>query len=452
MPDLEPETKEVWAGLRELTSTTSTLRDEIDTLRAQLSGFDAYQSFLKSQASYSDLETNLTTRYDSIAGVSGSDVTETVSFLTDTIADFATYAGDGSVGALSLSGFDAYRTFLLDNGASSVGADRHIQLLKEGFGPDAAVAADAAAHDDWGAFEDELEANGVSASSAGTTVDRLRDAFASVGALDRTVLGADTWTDVESALQDRGLSSGAAADIVDDLQAAYGDPLSETAKDQFSEFDSFAQFEEYLIDKGFDSDKASTFVKKVTNQYQNFNQFRKQVISKQQAITKLINQSQTQPSTGGSGGANAGVKVYQQSGTTDDGVPIPAGGVEVRGTEVHFSQVGAPPPQQSQPSGSLSYSAITLTPAKPNLNPSESVTIASDVTNSSSTAIPLAATLVVDGSVLDRKPLSPIPANSTRTVSFTVTGNDLGGLGEYDVGIGDSGTTTIRVVPKGIQP
>lgn len=433
---LDPKTQEVWCGVRRLSSMVSELQSEIDELRATLSGFDAYQKFARSQESFQNLEDNLVERASQGPSVSESDVRDgVVPPIESNVADWPTYLGDSNAGLLSRTGYDDYRTYLTNNGLTDVEADRHTQILKDLFDPDSAFASDTSAHQDWDALETELENNGVSASSAATTVDRLRSVFISVGAFDRRVLGSGAWSDVETYLDENGLTSAEATAVVDDLKTAYGTPLGSAQKDNFSEFDSFAEFEQYLVDQGFSQDKAQTIVEKIKNQYSDFDTFRAEILATAESLEAILNAVDHAESTSEGG---PGLRVFEEAGTTAAGVSVPAGSVELKGKEVHFSQVGASE-EETTAEGPINWTALDVDPLNP--FPTEPVDVRATVENTSQFPAPITAKLIVDGEVLDSQSVQIRPSGQT-TVGFEI---DFGSTGSYDVQVSRSPTKTVLV-------
>lgn len=446
--DLDPKTVEVWAGLREQTSRESVLQDEIDSLRAALSGYDGYRDFLRSQAGFADYEDNLTDWSSDIAEIASDDATETVAFLEGLFADFVTFRGDATTGALAQPTYDDYRTYLLDNGAAAVDADRHIQLLKLAFNPDTALAADVGATTDWVGLEQTLVDNGVASSSAAATVDALQSVFPTTSALDRQLLASSSWIGVETYLTDNGLDSTTASDAVADLKTAYGSTLDTAVKDQVATIDSYTDLEQYLLDQGLSQERASTIVAKVQRVYDSFGAFRTAILSSRTALSDLLS---TVEQADDVGDQSAGLKIFDRAGETINGVDAPAGAVSIRGTEVHFSQLERADASEAT-AGDVTYSDLTVDTPSGSLSTSTSGTVTVSATlentNTSADVVGLTVPLLVNDRGSRAKTVD-IPAGQTTTVAFSF-GADLLGLGEYTFQIGDSGTATVVVTASGI--
>lgn len=433
MPQLEPKTKEIWAGVRNLAGMVSELASEIADIRGKLNGFESYKDFLRNQSSFDELESSLKTEFSEISDVGDPDVEDTVQKLRDNFS-FTDYKNDTD-GTLSKADYDAYRTFLTNNGLSTVQADRHIQLLKERFNANATFSSDSGTHSDWDSFQTELENNGVTSSSAQSTVDDLKTVFTSVQAMDRQVMGSDSWSTFQTYLEDNGLSSTEATDVVDDLKAAYGNTLDSTTKNSFSAFDSFSEFEQYLIDQGFSTDEASNIVTQIQNNYADFDEFRTQVLSSEDGLTEILNDSSSGSETSDTG---AGVRVFESSGTTEAGVSVPQGTVEIKGTRVEFSQLGEVENTGEEETSSevIIWSNIDADDLNP--FPGETVRISATVENTSPFAGTLQAKLIVNGNVRDTRSIET-RGNDTQTVAFDTDFD----VGSYDVGISSSGTVGI---------
>jgi len=446
--DLDPKTVEVWAGLREQTSRESVLQDEIDSLRAALSGYDGYRDFLRSQAGFADYGDNLTAWGSDIAEIASDDVTETVAFLEVLFADFDTFRGDDSSGALAQPTYDDYRTFLLDNGATAVDADRHIQLLKLAFDPDTALAADVGATAGWDGLEQTLVDNGVASDSAAATVDALRSLFPVVSAFDRQIIASSSWTEVETYLTDNGLDNTTASDVVADLKTAYGSTLDTAVKDQVATIDSYDDLEQYLLDQGLSAERASTLVAKAKRVYNSFGAFRTAILSSRTPLSDLLS---TVEQADDIGDQSAGLKIFETAGETINGVDAPAGAVSIRGTEVHFSRLETADASEAT-AADVSYSNLTVDTPSGSLSTSTSGTVTVSATlentNTSADIVGLTVPLLVNGSGSRAKTVD-ILAGQTTTVAFTFAA-DLLGLGEYTLQIGDSGTATVVVTASGI--
>jgi len=146
-----------------------------------------------------------------------------------------------------------------------------------------------------------------------------------------------------------------------------------------------------------------------------------------------------------------GVQVYEEGGIGRAGQSIAAGGVEVYGTEVHFSQSaavgGEQTPAEDQSANPITYSNLSVSDTTP--VPFEDIDVSATVTNN--TNIPgfgVVAELQVDGEVRSKKTIT-VPANSSTTVTFTT---DFSEYASYEVTIGDLSPETVVVIHPNLIP
>ena len=184
-PQLEPETKERWAGIRSAESMVSQLQNDINALRSRVSGIRRYQGFLDTLLSnndgFSKYEADLKSRADGRSVISDEQVSDARDTVDTAFASFSDFAGDPSqdTGVFGLSDYDAYRGYLTTNGVAQIDADQHIQVIQELFTP-GDVFLDASL--DFSSF-DELEQwlvdNGWTAEEAAEFVQKLADKYGS---------------------------------------------------------------------------------------------------------------------------------------------------------------------------------------------------------------------------------------------------------------------------------
>lgn len=349
---LSPETVEVWARLRRLSSMASDLESGVVTLRSELSGFTAYDDFVQNRTSFDNLETELKTRYSSNPDYQDADITSTVDLLRDNFTDWSTYQSDVSADAV----WDDYRTTLTNAGISSVNADRHIQLLQVDFTPG------------------ETFANAISNDTS--------------------------WDDVNT----------------------------------------------YLTNNGFTQQEADATIAKLKDIYASFSDFQTAVTDADYPLNIILSDSPHSSSMDSSNpDKKAGVKIYDEAGTTLDNVSIPAGGVEVRGTEIHFSEIGAPTDEAAFTD--ISYGTIQTDDSDNIIESTDTIQVHVDITNNGSVdSGVLSVPLMVNGERETARPVT-LDAGQTRNVAFDWSPD---GYGEYELRIGQSGTVTVASQPAGI--
>jgi len=188
----------------------------------------------------------------------------------------------------------------------------------------------------------------------------------------------------------------------------------------------WAGFETWLTNNGVSADTASKIRSSLESKYPTFGDYSDVVLNATsweeyqtnfKAGSGLRSTLKTQD-----GQSIAGVQVYEEGGVGRAGQSIPAGGVEIYGTNVHFSQSssvgGEQEPAEDQSANPITYANLSVTPDLP--APYEDITVSADVTNN--TNIPgfgVVAELIVDGSVEKTKTIT-VDANSTTQVSFTI--------------------------------
>lgn len=434
--EIDPETQEIWAGVRSPLSAVSELQNAIDDLEAALSGFEAYQQFLRDQSSFDDLENNLSKMADATTDRDGDDATDTRDFLEDTFTSFGDYKGDPEQdsGVYSNDTFDEYRTYLTDAGASDVDADRHIQFLKDLFSSDATVGFEAGTHDSWEALEQELIDNGVNAESAATTVERLRSVFPSVRAFDQQILISASWDEFDEYLEDNGLNGAEAGLVVNDLKEAYGDTLDSAVKDNFSQFETWADFNTWLQDQGFTQAEADQIEQQLKDQGLTIDDVR--AILAESGLTGLLNKL---PHGTDLGDSEAGLHIWEEAGTTLSGQSAVKGGVSIRGREVYLEQIDAP--EDEGAASDVSWSGISADPNPVSLN--GFTTISATASNTSNLPVSMAAKLIVDGETVGQQWIE-LDGNETRTVSI---GWSPPTAGSFEARIATSPTVSITVGP-----
>lgn len=192
---LEPQTKEIWAGIRTENSMTASIQDQINRLRSRLSGLDSYQDFLESISDFDTLESDLESRDDDFVDIGTSDVEDDiVSPVESNFSSFSDYKGDSNngTGVYNQSTYDDYRTYLTDNGLSSIAADQHLQDLQTLFPTDQAFIDAVDDNTSYSELETYLENNGYSDSEATELIDELKTQFASFDDLESALSGSVT--------------------------------------------------------------------------------------------------------------------------------------------------------------------------------------------------------------------------------------------------------------------
>lgn len=243
----------------------------------------------------------------------------------------------------------------------------------------------------------------------------------------------------------------------EETTATFKDEIAEewdTFQEKFEDANlgSFDDFETWLINNGFDADTAANISNNFESKYGDWSTYNSKIINEYDSYTDFENdfasnsgfRSTRETDTGLSAG---GIKVYEEDGVGRSGQSIPAGGVEVYGKEIHFSQSGAvkeTPDESAGVSDPVVWDNLNVTPNLP--NPGETITVEADVTNNTGLTANTVAQLLVDGSVAKTRE-RPIPANATKTITFEETVADIvpETVGTFDIGIAKAGTESVSV-------
>jgi hypothetical protein len=183
-PQLEPETKEIWTGIRSRSSMVSELQNQINALRSRVSGIIGYQDFLEQSSvdSFDSYESELKTKAGNYNSAGESDVAAATQTARDTFSSFSDFTGDASndTGIFGLAGYDGYRTYLTDNGAGELAADQHNRTIQTLFSADALFVTKVTEEfDDYDDLKQWLIDNGWTEDEAAELINKLKEQFAS---------------------------------------------------------------------------------------------------------------------------------------------------------------------------------------------------------------------------------------------------------------------------------
>lgn len=221
-----------------------------------------------------------------------------------------------------------------------------------------------------------------------------------------------------------------------------------------SNLSSWGDFETWLVDNGFSADKASTIRSNFEQKYSSFSEFSDKILNDFESFEDFENdfasntglRSTRETDDGLSAG---GIKVYEEAGVGRSGQSIPAGGVEVYGAEVHFSETTNVQETKDESAGTeepIVWDNLSVSPTGVRIG--DIVTVEADVTNNTGFVGNVVAELILDGEVIDTK-TRELEGNTTITVSFEYTaGAD--GTGTFDIGISKAGTDEIQVIYGGL--
>jgi len=231
----------------------------------------------------------------------------------------------------------------------------------------------------------------------------------------------------------------------------------ETFQENFEDanLSSFDDFETWLVDNGFASDTASNIRTQFEQKYSSFSSFSDNILNEFESFADFENDFasntglRSDREDGDTGLSAAGVKVFEEAGVGRSGQEIPAGGVEVYGAEVHFSQTTNVQDTDDESAGSddpIVWDNLVVDPNSGRVG--DIIDVSADVTNNTGFVGNVVAELIVDGSV-KRKKTRELQGNSTITVSFEYTAGE-DGTGTFDIGISKAGTEEVGVIYGGL--
>ena len=220
---------------------------------------------------------------------------------------------------------------------------------------------------------------------------------------------------------------------------------------------SFGEFETWLVDNGFDSTTAKNIRNKFEEKYSTFSDFKTKVIDDFESWGDFENAFASNTGlrsdrSNEDGLAAAGVKVYEESGVGRSGQSIPAGGVEIYGKEIHFSQTESVKKTKEESSGGKDPIVWDNLRVEPNgLQTGDTIKVEADVTNNTGFVGNIVAELIVDG-VVQMKKTRELRGNTTITVSFkeVVGGIIPNATGTFDIGISKAGSESVTVAYGGL--
>lgn len=207
---------------------------------------------------------------------------------------------------------------------------------------------------------------------------------------------------------------------------------------------SYSEFDTYLVDTiGLSSTKATQFRSRMEQKYTDFSDFQT-TLSGFSNIDGWINSFSWGTTIGGDATTDdgstvaGGIRVHNEAGVTYDGENIPAGGLELFGSEIHTSQSGASSTKAS------SFATTNLQASNTTPDVFEDVIYTADITNNNSFEDTASAKLTENGEVVATKTVS-IGGTSTKQVAFTRRYEEVQSV---DVKINEAGPVEVQVIPE----
>lgn len=230
---------------------------------------------------------------------------------------------------------------------------------------------------------------------------------------------------------------GEVVKIFQDNIAEDYDDFVDAFEDGLDDGDEWDDFEDWLVDEGVGEDTAEGIREELEEKFDDFGDYYDVVVTSNSwedyETNFRIGNAMRSDLEDEDGRSAAGVKFYEESGIGRDGQRIPQGGVEVYGTQVHFSQTDEVRiPAEDQSDEPITYTNLEVSNTLP--TPHEIIVVSATVTNSTGIqGLTVEVPFEIDGEVVESED-AVIDANESEDVEFTHQFSEYGG---YDVTIGD---------------
>lgn len=218
-------------------------------------------------------------------------------------------------------------------------------------------------------------------------------------------------------------SQAAARPIIEVIENEIG---YDTYKSDVENISSLTEHETYLTDNGFSQDEAEELNGRIESTYGDWSTWQSFLDTEDPTIEETYNTFESVTEITGANGA-AGIRVFDEPGTSYDGVSLPVGSVEVFGSEVHFSKKGGDGTreeiEQTNPP-EFEYSNLVVNDT--DLATDGITGVLADITNTGGAAGNAAPVFIVDGEVVDQNPDFVIEPGETRVASFAYEADGFG--------------------------
>lgn len=201
--------------------------------------------------------------------------------------------------------------------------------------------------------------------------------------------------------------------------------------------DTYDDFRNYL-EQGFGWSvlEVDKFFEKISSNFvdedssgSTFDDFKEYVIQTATSYQDLVNEFGSENVVGSKsetkdGGKAAGIKFYEESGMTKDGVEVPKGAAEIFGKEIHFSQTGsdsgsAIKDEEENTTDNFTVGNFQTDDADNVVDIRNPITFSADITNNSENSQIYVAALTEDGESIKSETLD-MRSKETKTVNFTL--------------------------------
>jgi len=215
---------------------------------------------------------------------------------------------------------------------------------------------------------------------------------------------------------------------------------------------TFQEFKNWLLDNSTPESRAVSVRQTLEAKFASFGDFDNLVRNEVESYREFrqnfsVNNAFRSGRVNDFGSSAAGVRVFNEAGVGRSGQEIPAGGVELFGTEVHFSQTDTVRPTDDESAGTnppVAFSNLTL--SKTTVATGETFQISADVANNTTFEKTVTVEFIVDETVANRQTVV-IQDGGSETVTFDEFIDE---VGTFDVTVGPLSAKQITVAPPGL--
>jgi len=207
----------------------------------------------------------------------------------------------------------------------------------------------------------------------------------------------------------------------------------DTYKTDVESISSLTEHETYLTNNGFSQSEAEELNGRIQSTYGDWSTWQSFLVTEDPTIQETYETFENVTEISGAGGA-AGIRVFDDAGTSYDGVSVPVGAVELFGAEVHFSKKGGDGTrEETEQTNPAQFEYSNLVVNDTDLTTDGITGVIADITNTGGVAGNAAPVFIVDGEVVDQNSDFVIEPGETRKASFAYQAD---GFGVAEVTIG----------------
>lgn len=211
-------------------------------------------------------------------------------------------------------------------------------------------------------------------------------------------------------------------------------------RDAVNGFDTHEEHEDYLESVGFPPADAELFTTKIEDNFTDWEGYRVYIVVQADSFDVMKNAFPTEVTFGGVqttsvGELAAGIRIHDEDAVSKNGIPLPAGTIEIFGSQVEFSKADDPDVRDRD----IAYSNLVTSTEEPTVDVPFTVSV--DIENAGEAIGTVYPQFTVNGVVEEQKGVTLNPGE-TKTVSFEYAHPIPGTL--Y-VNIEDTDQTEVRV-------